>query len=178
MMISLSRDTQHFLSRFASVAGMGRKLKCECGTCNVCRARERQRAIRRDPVALEAERARDRARYRQAPEARQAMMRGYQATDAGRQSHAKAARKWVEANPEKRRAQVAVGNALRRGKLVKGPCVFAAEGGCKGRIEAHHEDYTRPLEVAWVCSGHHARLRMRYPEEVAGGPERGACAGA
>lgn len=105
-------------------------------------------------------------------------MRAYQATPEGKAARQRAQKKWTQANPEKRRAQWAVSNALRDGKLVKGTCVFAGEGGCKGRIEAHHPDYTKPLEVAWVCSGHHARLRMRYPEEVGGGPERGACAGA
>lgn len=105
-------------------------------------------------------------------------MRAYQATPEGKAARQRAQKKWTQANPEKRRAQWAVSNALRDGKLVKGTCVFAGEGGCKGRIEAHHPDYTKPLEVVWVCSHHHARLRMRYPEEVGGGPERGACAGA
>lgn len=70
-------------------------------------------------------------------------------------------RAWEQRNPEKRRAQIAVGNAVRDGRLVKGACERAAEGTCKGRIEAHHEDYEKPLEVRWFCSHHHADHRRR-----------------
>jgi hypothetical protein len=66
---------------------------------------------------------------------------------------------WIERNPEKRAAQIAVGNALRDGKLVRGPCERAGDGGCGRRIEAHHDDYSKPLVVRWLCSRHHAALR-------------------
>lgn len=93
-------------------------------------------------------------------------MRRYQESPEGQAAHARASRKWLDANPEKRAAQVAVSNALRRGKLVKGPCAHGPDG-CKGRIEAHHADYTKPLEVTWLCSHHHAQLRKRYAHEEA-----------
>lgn len=68
--------------------------------------------------------------------------------------------RWIERNPEKRKAQIAVGNALRDGKLVKGACERAAEGDCGKRIEAHHDDYSKPLDVRWLCSKHHAAERL------------------
>lgn len=60
-------------------------------------------------------------------------------------------------DPVKRRARIAVGNALRDGRLVRGACVREGED-CKGRIEAHHPDYSKPLLVVWACSKHHGAL--------------------
>lgn len=51
--------------------------------------------------------------------------------------------------------------AIKRGRLERQPCEMGSD--CKGQIHAHHEDYTKPLRVRWVCHKHHfeehARLR-------------------
>lgn len=60
-----------------------------------------------------------------------------------------------ESDPLKRAARIAVGNALRDGKLKKPPeCEICAV--CDDRLHGHHEDYTKPLEVIWVCAACHA----------------------
>lgn len=51
------------------------------------------------------------------------------------------------ADPEKYRARNAVSNALRDGRLHKLPCKNC--GSTKS--QAHHTDYTKPLEVEWLC---------------------------
>lgn len=48
--------------------------------------------------------------------------------------------------------------ARRSGALTIGPCERRGEGYCAGRIEAHHEDYEKPLEVTWLCRRHHVGL--------------------
>jgi len=62
-------------------------------------------------------------------------------------------RAWQTRNPEKRAAHVALGNAIRDGKLRKGPCEVG--GDCEGKVQAHHDDYSKPLEVRWLCKRHH-----------------------
>jgi hypothetical protein len=65
-------------------------------------------------------------------------------------------RRWAERNPEKRAAHIAVGNAVRDGRLVKLPCEV-----CGAKAQAHHDDYSKPLEVRWLCPPHHAEERRK-----------------
>lgn len=44
---------------------------------------------------------------------------------------------------------------VKRGKVKKEPCVFC---GSPENVEGHHEDYTKPLQVDWVCKTHHVML--------------------
>jgi hypothetical protein len=44
--------------------------------------------------------------------------------------------------------------AVKQGHLKKKPC-----HRCRvGRVEAHHHDYTKPLEVVWLCKSCHMDL--------------------
>lgn len=60
-------------------------------------------------------------------------------------------------NPEKFHARAAVYRALERGELVKQPCEVC---GTELAVQAHHDDYARPLEVRWLCRRHHIDLHM------------------
>ncbi len=51
-------------------------------------------------------------------------------------------------NPEKYRARTAVNNAVRDGRLVREPCKVC---GTTERVQGHHSDYHRPLDVEWLC---------------------------
>lgn len=66
--------------------------------------------------------------------------------------------------PEMYKAHTAVGNAVRDGRLVKEPCLFC--GSCE-RLEGHHRDYSKPLDVVWLCSQCHKRLHANFPETAA-----------
>jgi hypothetical protein len=63
---------------------------------------------------------------------------------------------WYQNNPEKRAAHRATRQAIKSGKMNVFPC-----SKC-GAInsEAHHEDYTKPLEVVWLCPKHHAERHV------------------
>lgn len=57
------------------------------------------------------------------------------------------ARRAKARHPEKKAARTAVGVALRDGRMVRQPCeVCGAE-----KVQAHHEDYSKPLDVRWLC---------------------------
>jgi hypothetical protein len=72
-------------------------------------------------------------------------------------------REWSERHPERRkrrretpeqaRAYQAFGYAMRSGQLVRPECCEVC--GATGRIEGHHEDYSRPLGVQWLCKACH-----------------------
>lgn len=98
----------------------------------------------------------DRARYYRDPEKRLAAAREYAKQHPEQIVEYK--KRWQILNPEKRAAHIIVGNAIRNGRLIKGECERASEGQCKGKIQAHHDDYTKPLLVRWLCIKHHAEL--------------------
>lgn len=92
----------------------------------------------------DSERARtyDRERYRNSPERRE---KAYEITRKSRADH-----------PEKWSARAAVAWAIKSGKLIKPThCSRCKQIPDTGRIEGHHPDYAKPLEVVWVCTRCH-----------------------
>jgi len=55
-------------------------------------------------------------------------------------------------HPERVKARGKVARAIRSGHLAKSPCVIC---GHRARVEAHHDDYAKPLDVRWLCPSHH-----------------------
>lgn len=65
-------------------------------------------------------------------------------------------KRYRERNREKVRARHELTNAVRDGKLVKPTsCSRCGRAVPRQRLEAHHEDYSKPLEVEWLCSTCH-----------------------
>jgi len=75
----------------------------------------------------------------------------YQKTPAGIFSHIAANERWALNHPKRRNASIAVGNAVRHGKLLKTLCHICGDV----KVEGHHPDYDRPLDVVWLCTTHH-----------------------
>jgi hypothetical protein len=63
-------------------------------------------------------------------------------------------REW-DNHPDRMKARNALGNAVRDGKVQKLPCAFC---GAEDGLEAHHHDYTKPLDVTWLCKPCHRRF--------------------
>ena len=68
-------------------------------------------------------------------------------------SSAKNAR-WKAANRPKYLAHKAVEYALKTGKLTINHCEVCQT---LDNIQAHHDDYDRPLDVRWFCNQHHPK---------------------
>lgn len=63
-------------------------------------------------------------------------------------------RQYRKDNPEKWKAHCALNNAVRDGKITKQPCEVCGDP----KVEGHHEDYSKPLEVNWLCCIHHNEI--------------------
>ena len=89
----------------------------------------------------------------------------YATTEKGKRAGNKAKRKWNNQNPEKRAANILLGYAIARGQIKKQPCEK-----CSSilRIHGHHEDYTKPLDVNWLCPQCHSNLHkdLRLVEKM------------
>lgn len=60
-------------------------------------------------------------------------------------------RRYKESHPERHAAHALVVKALRAGTLVKAPCEVCGST----KVEGHHDDYSKPLVVRWLCRAHH-----------------------
>ncbi len=121
-----------------------------CKQCCVDRAREwalanpdKRRAIWRRHAEQNRETyaANNRAYYRRHRDRRMATMQAY----------------WA-ANPEKLAARHAVAYAIQTGALLRKPC---EECGSIKTVHAHHADYSKPLDVKWLCSKCHGKEHRR-----------------
>jgi hypothetical protein len=60
-------------------------------------------------------------------------------------------------HPERVRAHRMVSYRVRKGVIVPQPCERC---GASLRIHAHHSDYSKPLDVQWLCSPCHRALHV------------------
>jgi hypothetical protein len=59
--------------------------------------------------------------------------------------------RYRERNRHKIRIRGIAYQAMKNGRLVKKPCEVCG----KEKVEMHHDDYRKPLEVRWLCKVHH-----------------------
>lgn len=71
-------------------------------------------------------------------------------------------------DPVKKKAWSAIGNAIRDGRLERPDTCSSCGITCKP--EAHHEDYSSPFDVCWLCRSCHCKLhRLRSLSAVHAG---------
>ena len=63
---------------------------------------------------------------------------------------------WKKRNPEKKEAHRIVLNAFRSGELRRLPCEICGNVGF-----AHHDNYSKPFDIRWLCRKHHAAFHRR-----------------
>ena len=84
----------------------------------------------------------------------------YRKTEKGKLAVANAHKRYKEKNPLRHYARLALNNALRDGRIDKHLCFI-----CGDKSEAHHPDYSRPLDVMWLCNKHHREAHLISQEQ-------------
>lgn len=121
----------------------------KAGTLGICSDCTRERVRKNREEKADYYREYDAKRFQSDPRVK-ARHKRYQSTEAGKASIERSRQKWDESNPEKRKAHRAVNNAVRDGRIEKSRRCEAC-GSAPKRIEGHHRDYTKPLDVVWLC---------------------------
>lgn len=144
----IEKDTSEFEPR------KGYSFKSSCKKCNNDYALNR----RKTPVGLEKLRATALKSMNKNIDKCRERCRLYKKTDRGRKINEKHVKAWHAANRYKSNAQQKLRRAVKAGKIKKESC-----GRCRStiNIHGHHEDYSRPLNVVWLCPIHH---RERHKE--------------
>lgn len=83
-------------------------------------------------------------------------VRAYRQTKRGRERVRQAVYNSIKKHPHKQRARLQVQEAVRQGKLVKP--IVCEECQIDKTVEAHHPDYSKPLDIKWLCRQCHAAL--------------------
>jgi hypothetical protein len=73
---------------------------------------------------------------------------------------AKAALLYRRRHPTETKARRDANNALSSGRIARLPCEVCGTLN----TEKHHDDYTRPLDVVWLCPEHHRQLTLKGSE--------------
>ena len=126
--------------------------KTRCKEC-VCAAVRANREARVDQY-----REYDRGRANRAD--RVAARQAYAATDQGRARHRAASRQYYINHPGRRKANIALNNAVRDGRVIRHLCLHCGDT----ETEGHHPDYSRPLDVVWLCKPAHDQLHTEHAE--------------
>ena len=100
--------------------------------------------------------ANDRARYYRNWEKRRAASAAYQKENRERVTQLSA--EWRRRNPEKAKAHSKVAREIRAGRLKRKPCEVCGST----KVQAHHDDYSKHLEVRWLCARHHSEHHRKY----------------
>jgi hypothetical protein len=87
------------------------------------------------------------------PEKLKALRKEWRKRNLGKMS--KYVREWQKRNPEKLKAHHAINHAVEDGKLIKP--LMCQRCGAETKLEGHHKDYSKPLDVEWLCEICHTK---------------------
>jgi len=70
----------------------------------------------------------------------------------------KAAAKYRLINRDKVKARLLTDYEIRAGRITRMPCEVCGDN----ITEAHHDDYSKPLDIRWLCKKHHAEHHRKH----------------
>ena len=80
--------------------------------------------------------------------------RKYRSTEEGIRKVRVVRKRATEKYPEKKRARQVFRTAVGLGNIKRKSCEFCGEK----KTDGHHPNYSKPLEVIWLCRTHHADM--------------------
>jgi len=98
-----------------------------------------------------------RIKYRDNAEHYRAIQRKYDSLHKKPPGHGK---EWVANNKEKVNAKHMVFRSVKKGEIVKS--LICAGCGESKRLDGHHQDYSKPLDVVWLCRPCHMFTHKIY----------------
>ena len=84
--------------------------------------------------------------------------RKYYYSEKGKIAHRRKNAEYFERNKEKKKARFKIAYLIRTGQVIPGKCEVV---GCPKNTEPHHDDYSQPLKVRWLCRDHHLELHFK-----------------
>jgi hypothetical protein len=82
----------------------------------------------------------------------------YIQTKEGKEAKKRAQQNYAKRYPLTYAAHIVTSNAIKNGRLIKQNNCSVCESNIK--VEAHHDDYTKPLDVRWLCEKCHKIWHM------------------
>jgi len=127
----------------------------KCKSCQL----EYLRQYRKTPKGREVD-----AAWNASPAAKE-LKRAYRESEHGKATNAALKRQHRKEGRyvEEKRAYDAVYYAVKTGVLVR-PDVCSRCGASGKKIQAHHADYAKPLEVEWLCRVCHVQIHADPPQ--------------
>ncbi len=137
------------LSEFYRHPMMGDGYLGKCKTCTKRDVAERVAKLEKNPEWLAKERERHRLKQTR-----------YRELGLAKPTTKEVKKKWVNSNPHKRRAQTLATRLQKKGGLKK-PDKCNRCNVETSNLEKHHEDYSKPLSVEWLCTKCHGMTRHK-----------------
>lgn len=67
-------------------------------------------------------------------------------------------KQYYKRHPTKARANHTLRRAVKSGRVIKRPCEICGSPNA----DAHHDNYSKPLDVKWLCPLHHHAAHRKY----------------
>lgn len=143
-------NTEKPFSEFYRHSGMGDGYLGKCKSCT------KKDAHKHREDNIDKVKAYDRNRPNKAERAQK--QNDYLKTDFGKAVRKKSSKNYVSKFPEKHKAKTAVNNAIRDGRLLKPKSCSCC--GIECNPHGHHDDYSKPLDVRWLCHKCHKDFHL------------------
>lgn len=130
------------------------------GYLNKCKQCTKKDVHNHRDANIDKVRAYDRNRPNKAERAKQSGE--YQKTGKGYKVHLESNQRYRSKFPERYKARTAVGNAVRDKRLIKPSYCEMCKKECKPH--GHHNDYSKPLSVWWLCASCHSNFHTYMRE--------------